>query len=96
MYLLACMANKRRIEIRKQLFSGEAKNTPGKKLDEEEWLVPNWEVYIELNFKLPDPGPDWAVKELRQMVETRKTSDYKGGKKGGEAKPIEPRDLGDL
>ena len=57
--------------------------------------VPNWEVYVKLNFELPDPGPDGAVKELRNMVETRKTPDYKGGKKSGEAKSIEPRDLGD-
>ena len=57
--------------------------------------MPNWEVYVELNFTLPDPGPDGAVKELRKMVETRKTPDYKGGKKGGEPNPIPPRDLGD-
>ena len=33
----------KRPDLRKQLFSGEAKNTPGKKLDEEDWLVPNWD-----------------------------------------------------
>ena len=60
----------KRSNLRGQLFKGEAKNTPGKKLDEEEWLVPNWEVYVKLNFELPDPGPDGAVKELRKMVET--------------------------
>ena len=47
-----------------------------------------WEEYIELNFELPDPGPDGAVKELRKMVETRKTPDYKGGKRGSNGKPI--------
>ena len=58
--------------------------------------MPNWEVYVKLNFELPDPGPDGAVKELKKMVETRKTPDYKGSKKGGEAKPIKPRPLDDL
>ena len=45
--------NQKRKDLRKQLFSGESKNTPGKKLDEQEWLVPNWEVYVKLNFELP-------------------------------------------
>ena len=92
----ASSENVKRTDLRKQLFSGEAKNTPGKKLDEKEWLVPNWEVDIELNFELPDPGAPKAVDELSKMVETRKTPDYKGGKKGGNGKPIPPRDLGDL
>ena len=90
----------KRSDLRKQLFSAKAKkaNSQGifKDLDEQEWLVPNWEVYVRLNFELPDPGPDGAVKELRKMVETRKTPDYKGGKKGGEAKPIDSRPLDDL
>ena len=87
---------KQRADLRNQLFSGEAKNTPGKKLDEDDWLVPNWSVYIKLNFELPDPGHDKAVAELRKMVADRETPDYKGGKKGGRAKPIPPRPLGDL
>ena len=40
--LCAAMANKNRDKryfLRLQLFSEEAKNTPGKKLDEEDWLV---------------------------------------------------------
>ena len=86
----------KRSNLRGQLFKGEAKNTPGKKLDEKERRVPNWEVYVKLNFELPDPGPDGALKELRKMVETRETPDYKGGKKGGNGKPIPPRGLDDL
>ena len=86
----------KRSNVRPQLFSGKARDPPHKKLDEEAWLVPNWEVYVRLNFELPDPGPDGAVRELRKMVETRKTPDYKGGKKGGEAKPIDSRPLDDL
>ena len=89
-------ANQQRNNLRPQLFRGEAKNTPGKKLDEEQWLVPNWEEYIKLNFELPDPGAPEAVEELRKMVDTHKTPDHKGGKKGGNAKPIPPRRLGHL
>ena len=41
----------KRSDLRKQLFSAKAKkaNNQGvfKDLDEEEWLVPNWEVYVE-------------------------------------------------
>ena len=59
---------KQRADLRSQLFSGEAKNTPGKQLDEDDWLVPNWSVYIKLNFELRDPGYDKAVAELRKMV----------------------------
>ena len=44
----------------------------------------------------PDPSAPKAIDELSKMVETRKTPDYKGGKKGGNGKPISPRDLGDL
>ena len=36
--------NQKRKDLRKQLFSGESKHTPGKELDEQESLVPNWEV----------------------------------------------------
>ena len=89
-------ANQQRNNLRPQLFRAEAKNTPGKKLDEEEWLVPNWEEYIKLHFELPDPGAPKAVEELRKMVDTHWAPDYKGGKKGGDAKPIPPRRLGDL
>ena len=87
-------ANDTRGKLRPQLFSGKKrnKNCRGEyeDLDEEEWLVPNWEVYVKLNFELPDPGPDGALKELRKMVETRKTPDYNGGKRGGNGKPIPP------
>ena len=51
--LVCRLANQKRKHLRKQLFSGESKNTPGKKLDKQEWLVPNWEVYVKLNFELP-------------------------------------------
>ena len=57
---------------------------------------PNWEVYVQLNFELPEPGPDGAVRELKGMVSSHKTPDYKGGQKGGTGKPIEPRPLGDF
>ena len=89
-------ASQKRKNVRPQLFSGKNREPPHNDLDEEEWLLPNWEVYVKLNLELPDPGPDGAVRELRKMVETRKTPDYKGGKKGGNGKPIPPRDLGDL
>ena len=89
------MADKRS-NLRGQLYKNEAKNTPGKKLDEEEWLVPNWATYAKLNFELPDPGPEGCLRELRKMVADKATPDYKGGKKGGEAKPIPSRPLGDL
>ena len=58
--------------------------------------MPNWEEYIKLNLALPDPGAPNAVEELRKMVDTHMTLEYKGGKKGGTAKPIKPRRLGDL
>ena len=29
-------------------------------LDEEEWLLQKWEVYIKLKFELPDPGAQWT------------------------------------
>ena len=77
--------NNRRKYLRPLLFNAKV----------EENDLGKWEEYIELNFELPDPGPDGAVKELRKMVETRKTPDYKGGKRGSNGKPIPPRDLGD-
>ena len=69
----------------------QAHDAIGKKLDEEDWLVPNWSVYVKHNFELPDPGHDKAVAELTQMVADLETPDYKGGKKGGTAKPIPSR-----
>ena len=89
-----------RKETRKQLFSGKAKkaNSQGifKDLDEEEWLAPNWATYAKLNFELPDPGPEGCLRELRKMVADKATPYYQGGKKGGTAKPIQSRPLGDL
>ena len=38
----------------------------------------------------PDPSAPKAIDELSKMVETRKTPDYKGGKRGGNGKPIPP------
>ena len=35
--------SKKRRYLRYQLFTGEASNTPGKKLPEESWLAPKWE-----------------------------------------------------
>ena len=58
--------------------------------------MPNWSVYFKHNFEFPDPGHDKAVAELRKMVADLETPDYKGGKKGGTAKPIPSRQLGDL
>ena len=85
--------NQMRIHLRVQLFTGKARNTPGKIL-EQDWLVENWEKYIELNFKLKHPGQDTAFQELRQMVASRETPDYKGSTQA--AKPIPPRRLGDV
>ena len=85
-----------RTQLRGQLFTGTSKHAPFRDLDEADWLVPNWATYVRLNFELPDPGPDKAVAELRKMVDDHSTPDYKGGKKGGRAKPITPRPLGDL
>ena len=91
-------ANQRRTDIRQQLFSGLAKkaNTQGvfKTIDEEEWLVPNWATYVKLNFELPDPGPEGCLSELRKMIADKATPHYQGGKKGGKAKPIKSRPLG--
>ena len=84
-----------RKNLRLSLFRGKGRKPPHKDLDEEEWLVPNWEEYSKLNFELPDPGAPEAVEELRKMVDTHKTPDYKGGKKGSNANPIPPRRLGD-
>ena len=78
--------NNRRKYLRPLLFNAKV----------EENDLGKWEEYIKLNFELPDPGAPKAVDKLRKMVETRKTPDYKGGKKGGNAKPIPPRDLDDL
>ena len=89
-------ASSKRNHLRPKLSKAKARDAPHKDLDEEEWLVPNWEEYIKLNFELPDPGAPEAVEELRKMVDTHKTPDYNGGKKGGNAKPIPLRRLGDL
>ena len=73
--------NNRRKYLRPLLFNAKV----------EENDLGKWEEYIKLNFELPDPGAPKAVDELRKLVETRKTPDYKGGQKGGQAKPIPPR-----
>ena len=62
-------ASQKRKNVRAQLFSGKNREPAHNDLDEEEWLLPNWEVYIKLNFELPDPGAPKAVDELRKMVE---------------------------
>ena len=88
-----------RADLRQQLFRGKAKkaNNRGefKDLDEKAWFLPNWPIYVKLNYSCPDPGPDQALEELREMIDTGKTPDYKGGKKGGKANPIPPRPLSD-
>ena len=95
------MANKaecdKRKHLRYQLFTGEASNTPGKKLPEESWLVPKWEKYIELNFKLKEPGSEKAVAEFREMVASHETPNYNGSSARGQvAKSIPPRKLGNM
>ena len=82
--------------IRKQLFTGKSRTT-GKILTEDR-LLPNWRKYIKFNFNL---GPYTAVAELRNMVDTHETPDYKGSKHKGStqrepARPIAPRKLSEM
>ena len=86
--------NQARLYLRRQLFTIEARNTPGKILEENK-LEEYWEKYIDLNFKLTIPGPNASVAELRKMVASHETPDYKGGTKGKKAQPIPPRRLSD-
>ena len=87
----------RRRKLRPQLFKAKSRNAPHNDLDEKKWLVPNWGIYVQLNFELPNPGTESCLEELRLMVNEKKTPDYKGSQgrgKGRKAKPIPSRSLG--
>ena len=42
----------------------------------------NWDIYIHLNFQLPDPISEGCLKEISKMVADRAAPHHKGGKRG--------------
>ena len=53
--------------------------------------------YIDLNFKLKEPGSEKAVAELREMVASHETPNYKGSSARGQvAKSTPPRKFGNM
>ncbi len=67
--------------LRNELFSGTSRRRPDQAIPDEK-LVSMWEKYIELNVSLPAPGTATAFAELKQMVDTRTTPDYRAGGRG--------------